>query len=454
MKITHSLTLLVLVAFISCQTPPSDYVILTGKIEDPNSRTITIQDGLGKDLYSIALDEQNEFKDTLQISSGLYMFYDGKEVKEMFLKPGYDLSISLNAKAFDESIKYTGVGAKENNYLAEKFLLTEGFGALPYTSAALSEDRFLKITDSLTLIKAANFTKHTDFDKDFVFFESNTLHYEKLYFLANYESSHRYSTDNMDFKVSANFPNAFENIVLGNDSLLSVPFYNFYIDSYLGKYMTKKYEENDTLDFMLTSIEIIEEHISNQKLKEKLVYNTSVWALGDTKDLEKTYTKIKSIVENKAYLKEISEMYLTLKKTAKGQPSPPFNFENIDGEMISLASLKGSIVYIDIWATWCGPCIDEIPYLKAISGQFLKQDIKFVSICTSDTKERWEEMVKEKELAGIQLFAPSNKDSFFQSYVLQGIPRFIIIDKEGNIVDANAIRPSNPQLKKLLKELV
>ena len=65
----------------------------------------------------------------------------------------------------------------------------------------------------------------------------------------------------------------------------------------------------------------------------------------------------------------------------------------------------------------------------------------------SDTKERWLNMIKEENLGGIQLFSGEENISFLKEYSVQGILRFILIDKEGLIIDANAKRPSNPELK-------
>ena len=69
-------------------------------------------------------------------------------------------------------------------------------------------------------------------------------------------------------------------------------------------------------------------------------------------------------------------------------------------------------------------------------------------------KEGWKKMIVDKELGGIQLFADKAWESdFIKNYKINGIPRFILIDPEGNIVSADAPRPSNPKLVEMLKEL-
>ena len=139
-----------------------------------------------------------------------------------------------------------------------------------------------------------------------------------------------------------------------------------------------------------------------------------------------------------------------------GTPSPSFeNYENIDGTKTSLADLKGKYVYVDVWATWCGPCKAEIPSLKKVEAAYHGKNIEFVSISVDKAKDhdKWKSMIAEKELGGIQLFADNNwKFEFIQGYKINSIPRFILIDPNGNIVSPDAPRPSSKKLIELFNE--
>ena len=152
------------------------------------------------------------------------------------------------------------------------------------------------------------------------------------------------------------------------------------------------------------------------------------------------------------YDKEHSS-YSALKK---GTPSPKFNYPNTKGENVSLDDLKGKYVYIDVWATWCAPCKKEIPFLKELKNEFKNKNIAIVSLSIDkmEHKDKWLKMVADKNLQGIQIMADKDWSStFITAYHVQSIPRFILIDKEGNIFDANAPRPSDPNLKELLNSL-
>jgi len=142
-------------------------------------------------------------------------------------------------------------------------------------------------------------------------------------------------------------------------------------------------------------------------------------------------------------------------KLKKGDPSPTFTYDNYKGGVTSLSDLKGSYVYIDLWATWCPPCKAEIPFLKELEDKFHDKNIKFVSISVDNpnAKNKWKKMISDKKMGGIQLFA-NGDNNFTEAYEVTGIPRFILLDTKGKILDDNAVRPSNPQLEEILIDLL
>lgn len=210
-------------------------------------------------------------------------------------------------------------------------------------------------------------------------------------------------------------------------------------------------EDMETLDKRLSDIktELTEFYASNAEI-DTLITN------GATKSLE-------PMVES--YKRYIGDAITLKNELPKGADSPTFeDYENFDGSTTSLADLKGKYVYIDVWATWCGPCKAEIPALKEIEKEYHDKNIQFVSMSIDDdrthggswdkAREDWKAMVKDKELGGVQIFAPKGWQSeFVQNYKINGIPRFILIDPDGKVVTPDAPRPSSPKLKELFTEL-
>lgn len=184
--------------------------------------------------------------------------------------------------------------------------------------------------------------------------------------------------------------------------------------------------------------------------------------LDSYKNLDSTfYSSIK--LQNQQLVTYFDNAYAQKLITGKGKPSPKFfNYVDIKGGKKSLDDFKGKYVYIDVWATWCGPCIQQIPYLQKLEKEYHSKNIVFVSISTDESQrsggtweaaeKKWRDFVEKREMTGIQLW--SGQDfSFQRDYQISSIPRFLLIDPNGNIVDANAPRPSNPNLKSLFTSL-
>lgn len=198
--------------------------------------------------------------------------------------------------------------------------------------------------------------------------------------------------------------------------------------------------------------------MSKTDFDKKLVSNSNELTalLDNTTNLDSTFiTSQKAEIEGMA--KQFNSMFEGKQKllALTGKESPKFSdYENHEGGLTSLDDLKGKYVYIDIWATWCGPCKAEIPHLKKVEKAYHGKNIEFVSISVDrkNAYDTWKKMVNEKELGGIQLWAKEDK-TFTDNYSVTGIPRFILIDPQGKIVKADAPRPSSSKLTELFNEL-
>jgi thiol-disulfide isomerase/thioredoxin len=185
--------------------------------------------------------------------------------------------------------------------------------------------------------------------------------------------------------------------------------------------------------------------------------NTAILKL-DSKKLDPNFVTLQKKNEEKS-LAGLSKYYDQVLEANKlnGSASPSFDYENHKGGKTKLEDFKGRYVYVDVWATWCGPCRAEIPSLKKVEEKYHGKNIEFVSISIDVAKdhEKWKSFVAEKQLGGVQLFADKDWNSdFIKAYGVTGIPRFILIDPSGKIVKADAPRPSSPDLQKTLDTLL
>ncbi|MBC5623067.1 TlpA family protein disulfide reductase [Butyricimonas hominis] len=139
-------------------------------------------------------------------------------------------------------------------------------------------------------------------------------------------------------------------------------------------------------------------------------------------------------------------------KYKPGAPSADFKFKDVNGKVVSLKDLRGKYVYIDVWATWCGPCCAEIPFLQKLEEKMHGKNMTFVSISWDRNRNDWVKALEKKELDGIQLHFGGD-DTFFKEYGIEFIPRFILLDKKGKVVNAYMTRPSDPKTEEMFKTL-
>jgi thiol-disulfide isomerase/thioredoxin len=133
-----------------------------------------------------------------------------------------------------------------------------------------------------------------------------------------------------------------------------------------------------------------------------------------------------------------------------GKSSYDFSLPDTSGRMVSMEDFKGKVILIDVWATWCGPCRGQFPFLKAIEEEYrANKDIVFVGISTDKIKDKqkWLKTIQKENLVGIQLLDDFGK-AFGRKYQIMSIPRFLLINKQGNWIE---IRCPLPEAKEELK---
>jgi len=133
-----------------------------------------------------------------------------------------------------------------------------------------------------------------------------------------------------------------------------------------------------------------------------------------------------------------------------GEPAIDFTYPDKEGNEFSLSTFKGSLVYVDVWATWCGPCKAEIPALKTLEQDYHNNNITFLSVSVDTDKEAWVNMVADKQLGGTQLWA-NGWTEITKSYAINGIPRFMLFDANGNVISLDAARPSSEEIRELIE---
>lgn len=103
-----------------------------------------------------------------------------------------------------------------------------------------------------------------------------------------------------------------------------------------------------------------------------------------------------------------------------------------------------------MWATWCAPCKREDPYFEQLAEQYTHPAVAFVSISVDEDKNAWKMEAPRKSKRVLQLWAKNAAEDFMKKYAVTTIPRFMLIDAKGNILNAAMPNPSDPQFEQVL----
>ncbi|WP_134088619.1 TlpA disulfide reductase family protein [Olivibacter sp. XZL3] len=434
------------------KTTNETYAIVKGTIKHQQENQILIIKESSV-IDSIAIAEDGSFLHTMDVKyPQRYTFVNGKAQWNAYLENGKELTIQIDLDDVKHSLTYTGTTATVNNYLLEK---ADTFRSM-YSEAAI-KDLYLLEEESFKAEQLRQMeiferflSSYKNLPEAFVKKEKRDIFYQYLENLERYESFHGYFAELKDFKVSENFFADVDTLSHYNNE--EDYFYSAAYRTLVERYCAAKAQQiADSLQITDKNISYLKavSTLSNPVIKNEIAYNEIKRNITFVRDPETYYTLYKELSLDEAQEKEITKTYKELMKLAKGNPSPRFSdYENYAGGTTSLTDLKGKYVYIDVWATWCMPCRQEIPYLQQLEKEYEHKNIMFVSISIDVEKARdaWKKMIAENNMGGIQLLAPkAGKSDFIEQYMIRGIPRFILIDPQGNIVSANAPRPSEKE---------
>ena len=151
--------------------------------------------------------------------------------------------------------------------------------------------------------------------------------------------------------------------------------------------------------------------------------------------LEATSETAKLLVAD--YRKTKAEEKEMRERMKEGNPAPEFTFQNEKGKTVNIKKLKGKVIVLDFWASWCGPCRKEIPNVKKYYAEYKDKGVQFLSVSIDAKKDAWTKALKEEQMPWMQGWTPDAGKAVMNTYQFGGIPFIILIDKDGNIYRKN-----------------
>ncbi|WP_461533684.1 TlpA family protein disulfide reductase [Sinomicrobium sp.] len=374
----------------------------------------------------------------------------------LYLLPGDSLYIEADAEQLKESLSFTGanadntifVNAEERSFNDYKHKFLKNW----YDVANRKPDDYKRVADSLYQEKLAfldDFSSKHQLSPELIQFYKTNYYGEMVASKVNYPGIHASYNDLEATPLPDDYYDFLDTAKLEGDIGDNGIGYYYSLSAYLkAKYEVycKRNTTGELLDFY---------NWVGQELPEKNYYQFMAYAL--SRDFTKVlYDKFGADCPYPEMAAVVRDKYREMEGMLEGNPAPEVVFEDTEGTTIALSELKGKYTYIDLWATWCGPCKKEIPSLKKVAKAYEGKNIQFVSISIDKEEDRgkWQDFVRDNDLNGIQLIADKNAhDKLAKAFNIKMIPRFILLDPEGKIVDATAPYPSDEKLLDLFDQL-
>ena len=354
-----------------------------------------------------------------------------------YFKPGDNLSIEIN----DSTCTLIGNNTEENVALTHWHQYISPLVALNTLSGDITyEDFFPLLQEYLSRTYTPLPTNNPVFDRAFAKIRDVNILDIATNFIVTPRTIHPQKEDFPDYYRNIDLP-----ALTSDDFLLSYPFGSPLLSRlFLVNYVVSGNLVNSTDEALAM--------IGNNALKGEIVLQEAVRSRSYTGfiDLMNKYEQYLVLPDQKKRASEIG-LPLAAKEAVPNQSGINFTGKDLNDKDVSLTDFKGKMVYVDVWATWCGPCIKEIPNIEKLMDDYKGKNIVFmsVSIDAEKDKTKWKNFVKDKNLKGVQIYAGKDSD-LTKLYQVNAIPRFLLFDKKGNIVSTNAPRPSEYELRLMI----
>lgn len=426
-------------------------VRLSGQLKNMGTQQVTIAYngaasviGDSKDI-TITTDENGNFDTTIYIPQpGYYNIYRNT----LYLTPGDDIQCYITPN--NSQAVFKGKGAEANNYLKDRLFPHAGSYLEGGTHLKKDYKATLHYIDSMANQRQQQLNELPNTDQKFKELETARIEADYVNSILYYPS---YSLIYAKTRQAEMTPKTIDKFLTERKEDVATRIQHIVQDKFLDVAAVR----NVIINLMTDTINnkgLQPYFNSTPRMKEMITALKASMALrrdaSDSTLLQANMTAER--LKNEDFANELRQKVAQARKLEVGMTAYDFTMKDAKGNIKKLSDFKGKVIYIDFWATWCGPCIQEAPHFEALSKEFNNKDIVFLQVSTDKNSNTWKQYIKShgKTLPQYNSVDPILKDK----WAIFFIPRFVIIDKNFNIVNPYAPRPSEKQTKELLKKLL
>lgn len=413
--------------------------------------------------------------DTLEIASDGSFFkeYTLKQAKEVFLKigireqmpfyiaylvPGKSLRVDFVAAGEKIIPAYSGDTGAETAYInlhRDLVTLSPTFSAKAWQGLSDFKACVRYVDENLIPVKKA-----LNQVQDNVFVEKSRRDLENGCVSHYFSFAIDKQAEGIDMEKDVDFMKFVKEIDF-NDTLQESALIH-YLDWYVVAHPHLHDEEK--LPANALKLRYLEKLVSNQHMRNKVAHTLlsahlfmSMLGADISETIPFVYREYLKVSTDPETCEYVQAQLKIIDNTSVGMPAADLKMVDINGKRISLKDIvgKGKYTYIDFWATWCGPCCKEIPFIEKLVEKHKNNSIiRFVSVSIDTDVDAWKRKLAADKPDWEQYLVPEmDQKAYAEIYGITNIPRFMLFDKEGRMMDASAMRPSETKMNEFLDGL-
>ncbi len=407
------------------------------------------------DKYTSKIIDDNTFAFAVEIKAAqkVKLEYSRNSV-ELYVEPFDTLYIESYAKSFPYKIAFAGRSGKNNEFLMyynneypinpNVFQYTQyrkglyWFNVAPDIDAMMTRMSKESFAHSMQLRKekrlsylemhdANNKGELTSMFKDYI---TTQINYEYGYYMLCYGDifKNKHGIERDFFKYLYDLP--LDSNQIGN------PFYREYVKAYLNHlYMDLNQDQVQGIytgqyELAKTQLSGLSQSYFQSELISQALYGKKLDIIIDS------YNDFVSYNTFYEFNDKITKAYQKIIKYHHGSPAPKFNLKTLEGDYVTLESLKGKPVFINFWASWCHPCMKKMKQIHEIDKELEEKGVVFLNISFDKTEKAWKNTIEKNEWRGVHVLLNDGVDSALaKNYNVRALPQYYLIDTNGNFAE-------------------
>lgn len=397
------------------------------------------------------IDEQGNFALTVPLKQPTMadLVYE-EDAVSLFLEPGQELEARFSASDMLGTLKFKGKGANENNFLVAfylKFMENEDYQVLPenisLTETAFIEFLDLRKKDQLQFLEK-NLTR-APLSQDFQRYIRAEIEYSWANDRLTWVELKQKVKGGAAMKLSSGYYDFLNQVKLNNPEAGASPAYAGFLKSYLTFQAAASGHRPGDRDYYQVLYKLGKEKLAgearNLLLAHTLHESMKHGAIQYTNLMFQDFEKLNT---NKDLNDFLASTYEVSRAFALGSPAPAFRLAALSGKTVSLADLKGKVVYLNFWSSQCGLCQLDLPYAQELERNLADKNVVFVHIGMDADEAQWRNAVGRRKLQGLQLYG-GGQPELLKQYKVTDVPAYYLLDTDGTFISTKARRPSNAE---------